>query len=187
MDQTKQAPKPEMAQLLQLVDLQDKVTGSAAKDVVHREGLLHRAFSVFLVNGRGELLLQKRSRSKYHSGGLWTNACCSHPRCGEELSFSARRRLLEELGVDLVPDEIGHFVYRSVYANGVTEYEYDHIFLGTFEGVCTPDPEEIEELSWWTVQDLERAVIEEPERFTTWFITALPLVLDTLSKKEDER
>ena len=129
-----------------LVDVFDNPIGMADKRRAHTVPLLHRAFSVFLINDRGELLLQKRASGKYHSGGLWANACCSHPRIGEETIPSAEARLMEELGVTCPLREIGCFVYLHRFHDALYEYEYDHVLIGRHCGPFTPNPEEIEEL-----------------------------------------
>ena len=118
-----------------LVSIFDEEVGSCPKLLTHQQGILHRAFSVFVVHD-GRMLLQKRNSEKYHSGGLWTNACCSHPRKGEILSDAVSRRLLDELGVKFPVQEYFDFVYRAEFANGITEYEYDHVLLADYCGDC---------------------------------------------------
>ena len=133
------------------VDIFDRPVGVATKEEAHRKGMLHRAFSVFIVDSReGRMLLQKRALGKYHSGGLWANACCSHPRQGEETTAAAHRRLVEEVGIDCTLTPLYSFVYREVFPDGLVEYEYDHVFLGwgsIHELILDPDPEEIEQMS----------------------------------------
>src|ERR1700739_185125 len=114
-----------------LVDNSDQPVGVMEKMEAHRQALLHRAFSVFIFNSRGEMLLQQRAPEKYHSGGLWTNACCSHPRPGEDSRGGAGRRLREELGFTTELEKLFEFTYRTDYANGLTEFEFDHVFVGT--------------------------------------------------------
>lgn len=162
---------------LVLVDLLDRQIGVASKLRCHEEGLLHRAFSVFLVDG-SRMLLQRRALGKYHSGGLWTNACCSHPRSGEELARAVGRRLSEELGVEGCPcRELGSFVYRARFEGGLCEYECDHVFVGEFRGIAHPDPAEVAELRWVEASEVERWLRREPDSFTAWFVTAAPMVL----------
>lgn len=163
-----------------LVDAWDHPIGTAGKMEAHTAPILHRAFSVFLINDSGELLLQKRAPGKYHSGGLWANACCSHPRVGEEAIPSAEARLMEELGVTCPLREIGSFVYLHRFHEALYEYEYDHILLGWYGGPFTPDPEEIEELRWVTPTQLAEELRTTPERFAAWFLTAAPMVLQSL-------
>lgn len=159
-----------------LVDLLDRETGTAGKMRCHEEGLLHRAFSVFLVHG-DEILLQRRAKGKYHSGGLWTNSCCSHPRQGESLPRAVERRLSEELGVTGVDcEEVGSFVYRQAFENGIVEFEYDHIFVGFYDGQVEPDPEEADAVAWVALGDVLADLQSRPERYSSWFMTAAPLV-----------
>src|SRR4030095_7998604 len=117
-----------------LVDQEDRPSGTAEKMEAHRKGLLHRAFSVFIFNSKGEMLLQQRALSKYHSGGLWTNACCSHPAPGEKTKDGAIRRLNEELGFETPVEKVFDFVYKAEFDNGLTEHEFDHVFAGEYEG-----------------------------------------------------
>ena len=120
-----------------LVDIFDSEIGHTDKDDAHRRGLLHRAFSVFVIHD-GRMLIQKRSRDKYHSGGLWTNACCSHPREGESLDQAVPRRMREELGFSSRAEELFSFVYRHVFSDGLVEYEFDHVFLADYDGESIP-------------------------------------------------
>ena len=165
-----------MSENLILTDLFDNETGSASKEEAHRIGLLHRAFSVFITSG-DKMLIQKRSRNKYHSGGLWANACCSHPRVGEELNQAVQRRLKEELGISCEAKELFDFVYFSQYGEELFEYEYDHVFLAEYSGSFDFDPEEIEELKWVDMNELKRKMLEEPRGFSSWFMIAAPRVM----------
>lgn len=165
-----------MSDMLICVDALDRQTGTADKERCHREGLLHRAFSVFLVDGT-RFLLQKRALHKYHSGGLWANACCSHPREKESLPDAVNRRLKEELGIACPCREIGSFVYRHTFSPTLYEYELDHVFLGSFRGQVSPDPEEIMEVRWFEKEELISLLSEQPDLFASWFITAFPMVL----------
>lgn len=170
--------------LLVLVDAFDQQTGTATKKHVHRAGLLHRAFSVVLTREgtRGpELLLARRAPGKYHSSGLWANSCCSHPRPGEDLVGAATRRTLEELGItprDL--REVDSFVYRAPFENGITEYEYDHVFVATCEGEPTPDPYEVDAVRWVSLPELVDELATYPEHFAVWAITVLPMAMRAL-------
>ncbi len=154
-----------------LVDEDGREIGSAEKLEAHRNGgRLHLAFSIVLFNRDGETLLQRRSKRKYHFGGLWTNACCGHPRPGEVLAEAARRRLREELGVDAELSEVFSFLYRaSDPRSGLSEYEVDHVFAGRLDAEPHPDPEEIDDLCWIEHAELERDVAAHPERYTPWF------------------
>ena len=165
-----------------LVGLDDKVIGKGEKMWVHRNDKLHRAFSVFLVSG-DKMLIQKRDMRKYHSGGLWANACCSHPRYGEDLEDAVGRRLREELGISAPVKEIFHFVYRASYEDGLTEFEYDHVFLGEFSGEVYPQEGEIESVRWVKMADLKRDVVDHPQNYAAWFLTALPRVLEWLERQ----
>ena len=129
-----------------LVDQQDNPTGSCEKLEAHQKGLLHRAFSVFIFNKKGEMLLQQRAVNKYHSGGLWTNACCSHPAEGEDTIAAAHRRLLEEMGFDTPVEKVFDFVYKADFDNGLTEYEFDHVFVGEYSGAINFNKEEVIEI-----------------------------------------
>lgn len=156
-----------------LVDLDDRETGHGEKMDVHKKGLLHRAFSVFLFNG-DRLLIQRRAEGKYHSAGLWANTCCSHPRIGESLADAAARRLRLECGIeDVTLREAGRFVYRAVFPNGLTEYEYDHVLVGEYAGPFTPSPEEASELRYVPVEALKQDMLASPEKYAVWFFTAL--------------
>ena len=156
-----------------LVDLDDRETGYGEKMEVHRKGLLHRAFSVFLFDG-DRVLIQRRAEGKYHSAGLWANTCCSHPRAGEPLPDAAARRLRLECGIDDVRlREAGRFVYRAVFPNGLTEYEYDHVLVGEYAGPFKPNPEEASELRYVPIETLKRDMLESPEKYAVWFFTAL--------------
>ncbi len=166
-----------------LVDLYDRPIGRGEKGVVHHEGRLHRAFSVFLWSQEG-LLIQQRNLEKYHSGGLWANACCSHPRYGESLTQAVPRRMQEELGMDCPVEELFSFVYRADFQNGVYEYEYDHVFVGEYHGSFSPNEEEIAQLMWIPLHELERQLVEEPHRFAPWFLIAAPRVLLWLQEQE---
>ena len=152
-----------------LVNGQDKVVGVEGKTRAHLLGALHRAFSVFVVNAAGQLMVQRRSLTKYHSRGLWSNTCCGHPRPGEALEKAARRRLKEEMGFDSQLTELFAFVYRADLEDGLVENEYDHVLLGRFEGVPEPDPAEIAEWKWVDLATLSVDLKERPESYTYWF------------------
>lgn len=162
-----------------LVDLEDNEIGHGEKLWVHENDRLHRAFSVFMIDG-DKMLLQRRNVNKYHSGGLWANTCCSHPRVGEELEEAVKRRLLEEIGVYSACEEMFHFVYRSVYENGLTEYEYDHVFLCHYSGAVNPSKEEIDEISWVNITELKGDIIKNPQNYASWFLIALPRLLELI-------
>lgn len=158
-----------MAERVILVDRSDRPLGTAGKLQAHRDGALHRAFSVFVFRPDGALLLQRRAWDKYHSAGLWSNACCSHPRPGEPTAAAARRRLQEEMGVacDTVP--AFSFVYRAAVGGGLIEHEYDHVFVATWSGVPRPDPAEVAEWCWASPETVVGALEAGPHHFTPWF------------------
>jgi isopentenyl-diphosphate delta-isomerase len=152
-----------------LVDKRDAELGVAEKLEAHRAGLLHRAVSVFVYASDGRLLLQQRSPGKYHSAGLWSNTCCSHPRPGEATAAAARRRLREEMGIECGLHPAFGFVYRAQLSNGLVEHEYDHVFLGHYSGDPVADPHEVERWRWSTPQEVDAELRTHPERFSAWF------------------
>jgi isopentenyl-diphosphate delta-isomerase len=156
-----------------LVDEDDRETGTCEKMEAHRKGLLHRAFSVFIFNSRGEMLLQKRAKEKYHSGGLWTNACCSHPRPGEDTLVAAERRLREELGFTTALHKKDKFVYEVKLDKGLTEHEFDHVFTGIYDGEIRLNLEEAEEYKWLTLENIKSQLEMHPQQFTYWFRMAV--------------
>jgi isopentenyl-diphosphate Delta-isomerase len=161
-----------------LVNENDVQVGTMEKMEVHERGLLHRAFSVFIFNKQGEMLLQQRALSKYHSGGLWTNACCSHPRPGEATADAAARRLKEELGFTTELRHAFSFTYQASFDNGLTEHEFDHVFVGEYDGALDPDAREVDAAKYLTIAAIDEALKEEPESFTAWFRIAWPLLKD---------
>lgn len=156
-------------ELVVLVDGGDSEIGIAEKLDAHQRGVLHRAFSVVVWDRAGRQLLQKRSAEKYHSGGLWTNACCGHPRPGEAVADAASRRLAEEMGLSCPLVALGTLTYRAEFANGLTEHELVHVFRGTYEGEVRPDPGEVECFVWCDGDVIERDAVDDPSRFTAWF------------------
>jgi len=160
-----------------LVDTADQEIGLAEKLQAHREGKLHRAFSIFVFNSQAKLLLQKRARTKYHSGGLWSNTCCSHPRPGEPVEHAAHRRLREEMGFDCALREIFSFTYHMKLDNDLAEHEYDHVFLGTFDGKPAPNPADVDAWKWIDLKTLARDVGAYPERYTYWFRICIDQVI----------
>ncbi|GIW52774.1 MAG: isopentenyl-diphosphate Delta-isomerase [Gemmatimonadales bacterium] len=164
-----------------LVDAADRPIGSAPKLDVHRDGRLHRAFSVFVFDPRGRLLLQRRALGKYHSGGLWSNTCCGHPRPGEATAAAAARRLREEMGFGCSLQPAGTIVYRAALAEGLWEHEYDHLFTGRYNGDPRPDPSEVAEWRWVEMNDLLRELGDRPSSFTVWFEPALREVLQRIA------
>jgi isopentenyl-diphosphate Delta-isomerase len=162
-----------------LVNENDEPIGASEKLEAHQLGKLHRAFSIFIFNSKGELLLQKRASSKYHSGGLWSNTCCSHPRVNEDTLSAAHRRLQEEMGLDCDLKEVHKFVYKIKFDNGLTEYEYDHVLVGKSDEAPKLNLEEVEDWKWVKLSQLCEDVKNNPENFTSWLKICLN---DVLSK-----
>jgi isopentenyl-diphosphate delta-isomerase len=160
-----------------LVDRNGHEIGTADKFDTHREGALHRAFSIFVFDMYGKLLLQKRAHSKYHSGGLWSNTCCSHPRPYEALHDAAHRRLREEMGFDCELREIFSFRYKVQFAHDLFEHEYDHVFVGQYDGEPASDPAEVDEWMWMDVEGLRKAIRENPDRYTYWLRLCIDRVI----------
>ncbi|SEM25580.1 isopentenyl-diphosphate Delta-isomerase [Chryseobacterium taichungense] len=158
-----------MEEYVVLVNPEDQITGTMEKQQAHVNGLLHRAFSVFLFNSKGEMLLQKRASGKYHSPLKWTNAVCSHPRIEETYLEGARRRVKEELGIEADLSEKFSFIYKADVGNGLWEHELDHVFVGIFEDEFYLNKEEVEEVRYITLEDLDQEMSEHPENFTEWF------------------
>lgn len=169
-----------------LVNEQDEVVGAMDKMEAHQQAHLHRAFSIFVFNGMGEMLLQQRADGKYHSGGLWTNACCSHPAPGEDTKASANRRLEEEMGFTTPLIKIFDFTYRAELDNGLTEHEYDHVFLGVYNGEIYPNPDEVRDYRHMSMDELKDWLQRDPGQFTAWFQIAFPLLEKWLLKNKME-
>jgi isopentenyl-diphosphate delta-isomerase len=163
-----------------LVNARDEEIGTMPKLDAHRTGQLHRAFSVFIRNDEGKILLQRRADEKYHSGGLWTNACCGHPRPGEHVQTAAGRRLREEMGIECDLTEISAFTYRAELGNGLIEHEFDHVFSGEFAGTPIVSAREVREWQWISLNDLEDWVARDRSAFTVWFTDALEALLRSL-------
>lgn len=152
-----------------LVNEKDEVLGTMEKLRAHEEGILHRAFSVMIFNSRGEMLIQQRAQDKYHCGGLWTNACCSHPRLDETPKEGAQRRLKEEMGFTTNVEFLGSFIYKVKFDNGLTEHEFDHMFCGNYDENPNPNSEEVEDWKFISMNDLLKDVEYQPENYTFWF------------------
>lgn len=152
-----------------LVNENDQEIGVEEKIEAHRKGLLHRAFSVFVFNDRGQLLLQKRALGKYHSGGLWTNTACGHPRPGEDTVQAGERRLWEEMGLRCKLKLAGNFVYKSPFSNGLTEHELDHVLIGRSNNLPDPNLEEVSDHKYMNPDDLKIDIKKNPENYTFWF------------------
>jgi isopentenyl-diphosphate delta-isomerase len=170
-----------------LVDEHDRQVGLMEKMQAHREGLLHRAFSVFIFDRAGRMLLQQRAGDKYHGGHLWTNACCSHPFPGEGNEEAAVRRLREELGFTTKLEEIFSFTYRAEVENGLTEHEFDHVFAGTWDGSPQPDPREVADWCYRETEQIEKDIVSNPENFTVWFRMAFPRISEWKMKRNSKK
>lgn len=156
-------------EMVVLVDGRDEVVGFASKTAAHRDGRLHRAVSVMLFDDNGRLLLQRRAGSKYHSGGLWSNTCCGHPRPGESVNDAGLRRLRAELGIsDCVLTGVGEFVYFALLDDGLMEHELDHVLIGRWNGAATPDPLEVAETRWIDREALLLEMDAKPTDYTAW-------------------
>ncbi|MFT3703629.1 MAG: isopentenyl-diphosphate Delta-isomerase [Agriterribacter sp.] len=166
-----------------LVNKNDEETGTAEKMDAHHKALLHRAFSVFVFNNKGEMLLQQRALGKYHSGGLWTNACCSHPRPGEKTAAGAQRRLHEELGFTTDLQKAFDFIYTAAFDNGLTENEFDHVYTGNYEGKIVPDPKEVMDYCFKPMEKIREELVSSPNKYTAWFIIAFPKLEEYLKRQ----
>jgi isopentenyl-diphosphate delta-isomerase len=161
-----------------LVDEQDRPIGVREKQQAHVDGALHRAISIFIFDASGErMLLQQRALEKYHSGGLWSNACCSHPEPGEAPVDAAHRRLAEELGFDCALEFVFSFTYRAEVGPALVEHEFDHVFVGRSDAVVAADPAEIAAVEWMTVGDVVADLAARPERYSAWFAVAMAKML----------
>lgn len=167
-----------------LVTEQNEPIGRMEKMEAHWKGVLHRAFSIFIINDRNEMLLQQRAKTKYHSSGLWTNACCSHPRPGDETEAAAVRRLQEELGFTVPLTKIFDFHYNAAFDNGLTEHEYDHVFMGTYTGKITPHPDEVQDYCYKKMEDIANHIQSHPHIYTAWFCIAFPKVMLWIQSRE---
>jgi isopentenyl-diphosphate delta-isomerase len=174
-----------MLQQVILVNEQDEPIGTMEKMEAHRKALLHRAFSVFIFNAKGEMLLQQRAKNKYHSAGLWTNACCSHPFPGEDIKAAAQRRLQEELGIVTPISKAFDFIYRASFDNGLTEFEFDHVFIGSYNGPIFPDKNEVSDYCFKSLDEIHTSLLSHPSKYTDWFRIAFPKVtLEEIRNKD---
>ena len=167
-------------ELVVLVNEADQQIGLMEKLEAHQKGLLHRAFSVFLFNKKGEMLLQKRANTKYHSPNLWTNAVCSHPRNGESYKNGALRRLNEELGIYTEIEEKFHFIYKADVGQNLWEHELDYVFVGIYDGIFNLNPNEVSETRYISLVDLQKEILSNPDNFTEWFKIILNKYLEFL-------
>ncbi|MBI2624944.1 MAG: isopentenyl-diphosphate Delta-isomerase [Candidatus Nealsonbacteria bacterium] len=151
-----------------LVDRNDKRIGKEEKIRAHQKGRLHRAFSILVFNSKGETMLQRRALSKYHSPGLWTNTCCSHPRLSYNLKKQAEKRLKEEMGISCPLKEVFTFKYKAKLGN-LIEHEFDHVFMGKFEGRANPNKKEVDDWKWISLPELKKDMKKNPQKYTPWF------------------
>ncbi|WP_459212839.1 isopentenyl-diphosphate Delta-isomerase [Aquimarina rhabdastrellae] len=152
-----------------LVNEQDEPIGLMPKMEAHEKALLHRAFSVFIINDKNELMLQQRAMHKYHSPGLWTNTCCSHQRDGESNIAAGKRRLQEEMGFSVALKETTSFIYKAPFDNGLTEHEYDHILVGSYNESPVINPDEVADWKWMDIEAVKMDIEKDPDAYTVWF------------------
>ena len=157
------------------VNSQDEVLGFYPKLMVHEKAMLHRAVSVLIFNSKGDWLLQKRAKSKYHSGGLWTNTCCSHPYPNEDVKVAAERRIVEEMGMHVELNKVFDFIYKKELNKGLTEHEFDHVFVGYSDKLPKLNPQEVEDYTYLTSEELFLSMKIEPESYTEWFKILFPI------------
>lgn len=165
-----------------LVDRMGRKIGTQEKIQAHRDGKLHCAFSIFIFNPLNELLLQKRAKTKYHSGGLWTNTCCSHPRPGETHDQAAKRRLNEEMGFNCELTSLFSFIYHANLDNNLFEHELDRVFVGHYDGQPAPNPAEVEDWKWMNISSLRQDIQENSQNYTYWFKLVLERVIKQSQK-----
>jgi|UniRef100_UPI0037C09060 isopentenyl-diphosphate delta-isomerase len=152
-----------------LVNEKDEPIGLMNKMEAHEKAVLHRAFSVFVLNDKNEVMLQQRAHQKYHSPLLWTNTCCSHQRAGETNLQAGKRRLFEEMGFQVELKELFHFIYKAPFDNGLTEHELDHVMIGYSNEIPSINPDEVESWKWMKIEDIKEDMIQNPALYTIWF------------------
>jgi len=161
-----------------LVDLDDCEIGVMEKMEAHKQAVLHRAFSVFLFNPQGKMLLQQRALTKYHSAGLWTNTCCSHPRPGEKLDDAVTRRLMEEMGITAKVSKAFDFIYQAELPDHLNEHEFDHVFIGNYDDEVRPNHLEVANFVYQSIEEVAANLQSYPEKYTVWFKIAFPKVVE---------
>ena len=161
-----------------LVDVDDCEIGVMEKMEAHKLAVLHRAFSVFLFNPNGKMLLQQRALTKYHSAGLWTNTCCSHPRPGETLENAVTRRLMEEMGITAKVSKAFDFIYQAALPDHLNEHEFDHVFIGNFDDEVRPNHLEVANFVYQSMEEIAANLQSHPEKYTVWFKIAFPKVVE---------
>lgn len=165
-----------------LVDENDEPVGTMEKIEVHQKALLHRAFSIFIFNDKGEMLLQKRAKKKYHSADLWSNTCCSHPQPGQETLAAAEKRLFEEMGIVTSLKKAFDFIYKTPFENGLSEYEFDHVFVGFYNGEVKPDVEEVSDYCFQSTEEIGNSMATHPQKYTEWFKIAFPKLIEYIAR-----
>lgn len=161
-----------------LVDVDDCEIGVMEKMEAHKQAILHRAFSVFLFNPQGKMLLQQRALTKYHSAGLWTNTCCSHPRPGETLENAVTRRLIEEMGITAKVSKAFDFIYQAELPDHLNEHEFDHVFIGNYDDEVRPNHLEVANFVYQSIEEVAANLQSHPEKYTVWFKIAFPKVVE---------
>lgn len=161
-----------------LVDVDDCEIGVMEKMEAHKQAVLHRAFSVFLFNPQGKMLLQQRALTKYHSAGLWTNTCCSHPRPGETLDDAVTRRLIEEMGITAKVSKAFDFIYQAELPDHLNEHEFDHVFIGNYDDEVRPNHLEVANFVYQSIEEVAANLQSHPEKYTVWFKIAFPKVVE---------
>jgi len=174
-----------MEPILILVDEHNNITGYEKKLKVHQDGLLHRAFSIFVVNQEGQLMLQKRAIEKYHSGGLWANTCCSHPLKGENTEYTIHERLVEEMGFDCGLHALFKFIYRAKLDNDLVEYELDQVYIGNYEMDPVPNPAEVCDWKWIDIEFLKEDLEKSPDKYVYWLKAAFAEFYVNFKKLQD--
>ncbi len=165
-----------------VVNFEDKQIGKTSKQLAHSKGILHRAFSIYIVNEKDKVLLQKRNVNKYHSGGLWSNTCCSHPTSNCNILEFASERLYQEFGIKSNLKEIGQFIYRNQFETNLIEYEFDHVLFGKISReIVAPNTQEIDSYAWYSINDIEDMLLKEPENFTAWFFQSFFIFKEFIS------
>lgn len=164
------------------VDFLDNSIREITKEEAHIKGIMHRAFSVILYKNNS-ILMQQRALDKYHCGGLWTNTCCSHPRFNENINDAVKRRLTEEMEIEAEVEELFSFTYYYKFENGLTEFEYDHVFVGEYDGSFEINKEEAADAKWIDIHELMDWMKNRPYEFTPWFVVIMPKLIEYMNKQ----
>ena len=173
--------------LLILVDNNDNEIGLMEKLSVHKEGKLHRAFSIFIFNSKEQLLLQQRADDKYHSSGLWTNTCCSHPVNSEPINVTVKKRLMEEMGINCDTDFQFSFIYKTGFENGLIEHEFDHVYFGKSDDLPILNMHEAKGWKYMNLEKLQKSIFKNPEKYSEWLKVCLPEVIKKVAKNKETK